>query len=267
MPINDIKPSDVKVGKRFRKSIGDTSGLRASIISSGLMHPIVVDKDLNLIAGQRRLSVFLALGRKTIPAMVISPKDARLAEAQENGQRMQWTDIERENLAKELSDADYSQEEIGVAIGIAQNSVSELLTAKKIREENVSAADNISSTKLSEMASLTPEERKIVLPTIDEETKRSEIRDRVQNLVKARETPQIETVSETPTRVDEVFANEVFERVQYLERIYIDNFQRVKHNKAFKDWLWYARMRVLADKPEVSEQTATENFIKDGERK
>jgi len=45
----------IKVGKRFRKDMGDVAALARSINKEGLLQPIVIDRDGNLIAGERRL--------------------------------------------------------------------------------------------------------------------------------------------------------------------------------------------------------------------
>jgi ParB-like nuclease domain len=48
-----------------------TDGLAASIADVGLLHPIVVDQDGNLLAGARRLAAFKILKRETIPFTVV----------------------------------------------------------------------------------------------------------------------------------------------------------------------------------------------------
>ena len=49
--------SSIKVGVRHRKDLGDITSLKASIADIGLLHPIVVRPDMELIAGERRLEV------------------------------------------------------------------------------------------------------------------------------------------------------------------------------------------------------------------
>jgi ParB family chromosome partitioning protein len=60
----------IRVGKRFRKDLGDLEILARSIKAIGLLHPIVVDRDGNLIAGLRRLRACKALGWGSIPVTV-----------------------------------------------------------------------------------------------------------------------------------------------------------------------------------------------------
>src|SRR5262245_17977987 len=49
--LNTIRISDIVVGKRYRKDLGDIPALAADIERLGLLQPTVVDKNHNLIAG------------------------------------------------------------------------------------------------------------------------------------------------------------------------------------------------------------------------
>ena len=54
-----IKPTpitNIKVGTRFREELGDIESLAQSLESEGLINPITIDKDNNLLAGGRRLA-------------------------------------------------------------------------------------------------------------------------------------------------------------------------------------------------------------------
>ncbi len=64
------KISDIRVGKRHRKDLGDIEGLAASIREIGLLHPIVITADGTLLAGQRRLEAHKLLGRTEIPVRI-----------------------------------------------------------------------------------------------------------------------------------------------------------------------------------------------------
>jgi N6-adenosine-specific RNA methylase IME4 len=79
--------SDIIIGERCRKNMGDIRGLAISIEELGLMHPVVIDEANNLIAGERRIRAFEALGRKTIPARVVSLAEIVRGELHENGIR------------------------------------------------------------------------------------------------------------------------------------------------------------------------------------
>ncbi|MDK7384313.1 ParB N-terminal domain-containing protein, partial [Borreliella burgdorferi] len=49
-----IDIDQTKIKKRIRKNIGDIGTLKNSIITHGLIYPIIRDKNKNLIAGLRR---------------------------------------------------------------------------------------------------------------------------------------------------------------------------------------------------------------------
>ena len=65
---------EIKVGPRFRKDAGDLSSLKQSIQEVGLLHPIIVDSENNLIAGLRRLKAVEMLGWKTVEVHIINVK-------------------------------------------------------------------------------------------------------------------------------------------------------------------------------------------------
>jgi|SRR5262245_33107846 len=57
-----IQITEVNVGTRMRKMFGDIEGLAASLSRYGLLNPIVLDNENNLIAGHRRLLAAKSLG-------------------------------------------------------------------------------------------------------------------------------------------------------------------------------------------------------------
>lgn len=92
-----IAPEKVYVTpSRIRKDTGDLTDLKASISQHKQIHPIVVDKDMKLISGFRRLT---ACKQLNIPVMVVKREDLTDAqmfelELMENLARMDlhWTD-------------------------------------------------------------------------------------------------------------------------------------------------------------------------------
>jgi len=77
----------INIGKRFREELGDIKALAESIRDVGLIHPIVVDINNQLIAGRRRLAAFEHLERKEIPVTIINIEDIQKAEIAENVER------------------------------------------------------------------------------------------------------------------------------------------------------------------------------------
>ena len=88
----------IQVGRRFRKHLGDIKALAASIEKVGLLHPIVIGPEMNLIVGQRRLEAFRQLGRDAIPASVADDltelSQLLQAEADENTCRLALNPLE-----------------------------------------------------------------------------------------------------------------------------------------------------------------------------
>ena len=60
IPISNIKYEDKT---RFRKDLGDLRPLIESIKRHGLLHPIVLTEDNQLICGRRRLAAYMQLDR------------------------------------------------------------------------------------------------------------------------------------------------------------------------------------------------------------
>ncbi len=58
MLVKNIPIDDIKMGDRFRIDMGNIKELALNIMRHGLIQPITLDEDLNLIAGGRRLMAF-----------------------------------------------------------------------------------------------------------------------------------------------------------------------------------------------------------------
>jgi len=67
--------NSIKIGKRFRKDLGDIDALARSINEVGLLHPIVITPDGELLAGQRRLEACKKLGWEEVPVRIIGIKE------------------------------------------------------------------------------------------------------------------------------------------------------------------------------------------------
>lgn len=84
MPTHEMNISGIKIGKRFREDVGDVSSLANSIKDIGLLHPVVVTHEYELIAGYRRIAAFKKLGRETIPVNIVNLDDIQTGECDEN---------------------------------------------------------------------------------------------------------------------------------------------------------------------------------------
>ena len=97
--------SEIVIGQRRREDMGDTQRLAESIRQFGLLHPIVVDEQKNLVAGGRRLVACNALGWAEVPVTYLgqlADQERRTIELEENMQRKDLTEIEKSRNMVEL---------------------------------------------------------------------------------------------------------------------------------------------------------------------
>jgi ParB family chromosome partitioning protein len=97
-----IAVADIQVGTRHRRDMGDIAALANSIADVGLLHPIVVTPDGQLIAGERRLLAYQRLERERIPATVIDLDQIIRGEFAENVFRKVFTPSESADIADAL---------------------------------------------------------------------------------------------------------------------------------------------------------------------
>jgi len=97
--------NQIKVTDRIRKDFGDIEDLAADIKQNGLINPIVINPDYQLIAGERRLRAHQFLNFKQVPVRVMEITDyehqLRL-EISENEHRKEFTFSERVEWARRL---------------------------------------------------------------------------------------------------------------------------------------------------------------------
>jgi ParB/RepB/Spo0J family partition protein len=96
--VEQVNVTAIRVGARRRKSLGSLAGLKGSIEEHGLIHPILLRGDNELVAGNRRLAACTALGWKSIPARRVdrmSDDELRAIELEENTERLDLSAAER----------------------------------------------------------------------------------------------------------------------------------------------------------------------------
>jgi ParB family chromosome partitioning protein len=89
--------NDIKIGNRIRREIGNIEDLKDSMSRHGLLQPIVIDGEYNLIAGFRRYKAARLLGWDSIEARMVdtgSKKDRISMEMEENTVRRDLTSEE-----------------------------------------------------------------------------------------------------------------------------------------------------------------------------
>jgi ParB family transcriptional regulator, chromosome partitioning protein len=92
--IKDFTPipiDSIKSGSRFRKDLGDIASLAEDIRKIGLLHPIVINQNRELICGLRRIEAFKLLGKSEIPAHIVNLDDIAKGEISENTQRKDFS--------------------------------------------------------------------------------------------------------------------------------------------------------------------------------
>jgi ParB family chromosome partitioning protein len=70
--LTSVAIAGIKVANRIRKDAGDIAGLAASMRCVGLINPITITPDGELLTGERRLRAAQSLGWTEIPVIVRS---------------------------------------------------------------------------------------------------------------------------------------------------------------------------------------------------
>jgi DNA modification methylase len=87
IPIKDI----IIKQERYRKEFGDIDTLADNISNLGLLQPIVISKNNELIDGQRRILAYQKLGNTEIPCFKVNLEKIVLGEFSANHYRKDWT--------------------------------------------------------------------------------------------------------------------------------------------------------------------------------
>jgi len=142
-----VTPSSIKIRpglERFRKDLGNIEELAHSIQTKGQLQPIVVNEQMELIAGGRRLAA-CTLYNMPVEIKIISESDSlamRELEVEENVQRLDFTPSEHVLAVKELHElkskiADskgqsWSIQDTADVIGMDRSSVSKYLSLAEV---------------------------------------------------------------------------------------------------------------------------------------
>ena len=73
--IENVEITKIRSKNRVRKDVGDLSELIASMRKHGLINPITVTAEYDLVAGQRRLHAAQRLGWNAIPCRIVDGAD------------------------------------------------------------------------------------------------------------------------------------------------------------------------------------------------
>jgi ParB family transcriptional regulator, chromosome partitioning protein len=96
-----VKIDDIKISARIRVENTDIAPLKKSIEEIGLLNPIIVNEENELLSGYRRLTACRELGWEAIDAVVLSTSENEIKkldiEFHENLGRSDLTDDDRLN--------------------------------------------------------------------------------------------------------------------------------------------------------------------------
>lgn len=88
---------NIKVKRRVRRDLGNLDDLKESLRTYGLLNPITINRNYELIAGERRLTAAKEIGWTNINANIIdnlSDIEQLEMEIEENNQRKEFTEEE-----------------------------------------------------------------------------------------------------------------------------------------------------------------------------
>jgi ParB family chromosome partitioning protein len=137
VPIEMIKPNPNQPRQYFDPD--SLNELSQSIKERGVLQPVIIkmdeDKNIILVAGERRLRAAKEAGVIEMPAIVTKGNPAEIALI-ENLQREDLKPLEEAKaFARMIEDYGYTQEQLAQVIGKAKSSVSEALSLNKLPDK------------------------------------------------------------------------------------------------------------------------------------
>lgn len=169
--IDRIKPPRFII----RKDMGDIDALAESIKQHGLIHPIMIDTDYEIIHGHRRWLAAKKAGMAEISCEFITSKtsDQRRFELAlaENSQRKTMTNEELVEASKMyLTNEGWGgQTRLAKVLGVDKSYITQLLSSSTIKEQIPEAKDLSTATAYEISKIPEPEKRAEVTKTITEE--------------------------------------------------------------------------------------------------
>jgi len=143
----NIPISEIKVGPRFRKNLGNIKALADSIKKVGLLHAIVVSQSNELIAGLRRLRACELLGWREIPVRMVNLTNPQDAEVEENFERKNFTASEivaiKRALEPPLKAAAKKRQQMGVADSARGRPRDKIAAVVGVSHDTVNKAEKI----------------------------------------------------------------------------------------------------------------------------
>ncbi|MFO8042839.1 MAG: ParB N-terminal domain-containing protein [Alkalispirochaeta sp.] len=100
--IETIDIHRVRVHHRVRRDLGDLQALMTSIKAHGLLNPIIVTEEYDLVAGHRRLEAAKRLGWRAIQCRVVESRDKTQLLQMEMDENMARKDFSSDETADAL---------------------------------------------------------------------------------------------------------------------------------------------------------------------
>jgi ParB-like chromosome segregation protein Spo0J len=105
MEIRNVPSGAIKIGHTYRHNLGDVKALAESIRKEGLLQPIGVTRDFELVFGKRRFAACrMILHWKEIPCRIVDTASILTAQYVENEMRKDLLPSERDSLRRALED-------------------------------------------------------------------------------------------------------------------------------------------------------------------
>lgn len=142
---------------RQRENLDDLEELASSIKSKGLFHPVIIDRQYRLVAGERRIEATRSLGETDILCRFVedlSETERQIIELEENIKRkdLEWKDLVRaifriHSLFIEL-DPEWTQAETAEECNITQGLVSQYLRiAKELDDPRIKDCGSVNEAR------------------------------------------------------------------------------------------------------------------------
>lgn len=165
---------DIILIENVRKEYNEIEQRARSIERDGLLSPVIVNKDMELIAGYCRFYAHKFLVDEGKPynsiEYIVRSGDTEILQLTENIQRSNLSHIEIETALKKMSDKGMSQKQISTRINKSKQWVSDHLKAEEIREKIEDAGidtKDMSSATISQFRSVPEKE----LPAVAQNVK------------------------------------------------------------------------------------------------
>ena len=137
MDVIEVPVSDIKVNFRLRNPSEDkVHEIAESIDQIGLISPITIDTDKNLLAGFHRLLSYQHLKKETIPA-IIKDADSRYGELIEVDENLKRNDLNHIEVADHIIRREELLDQLGLTYQAGDNQVD--VTAGKLTIKDIAS--------------------------------------------------------------------------------------------------------------------------------